>query len=77
MDERNYYYLLGERFFIMVLFFFMSRSIKCWQTFVLWALSVIYIFDFLIFFHDSPMGRIQMAILFFMFIPTFVKWIKS
>lgn len=77
MDARNYVYLIGERFFTMVLFFFLSRSIKCWQTFILWVMSVVYIFDFMIFMHDSVVTKLQGIILTIMFIPTFYRWIKS
>lgn len=74
MDHRNYLYLLGERFFIMILFVILSRVVVCWQTLVLWILEVMYIFDFLFTFHSSGFGTIKMIIMGIMFLLTLIKW---
>jgi hypothetical protein len=74
MDHRNYFYLLGERFFIMVLFYIIARVVVCWQTKVLWFLEVLYIFDFIITFHASPFGIIKMIIMGIIFLLTLTTW---
>lgn len=76
MDHRNYYYLMGERFFDMVQWFFIYRVIKCWQTLVMWGLSVLYFFDYLISFHSFGFGRVYFIIMAIMFLPTIYRWIK-
>jgi hypothetical protein len=74
MDYRNYFYLLGERFFIMIIFFYVSRVVVCWQTMTLWILETLYIFDFLLTFHSSPYGTIKMIIMGAIFLLTLIKW---
>lgn len=74
MDHRNYFYLLGERFFIMILFVILSRVVVCWQTMVFWILEALYIFDFLITFHSSGFGTIKIIIMGTIFLLTLIKW---
>lgn len=74
MDNRNYFYLLGERFFIMILFMILSRVVVCWQTTVLWVLEAMYIFDFILTFHSSGFGTIKMIIMGTIFLLTLIKW---
>jgi hypothetical protein len=76
MDWRNYVYLIGERFFIMVLFYIISRLMYCWQTLLIWLLTTGYIVDFLLTFHSSRYGAVMMSIIGLLFISKLIPWSK-
>jgi prepilin signal peptidase PulO-like enzyme (type II secretory pathway) len=76
MDWRNYVYLIGERFFIMALFYVISQLMYCWQTIVMWVLLTGYIIDFLITFHTSKYGPIMLGIIGLIFISKLIPWKK-
>src|SRR6188768_576352 len=76
MDWRNYVYLIGERFFIMVLFYIVSQLMYCWQTIVIWVLMCGYIVDFLATFHTSRYGPVMLAIIGLIFISKVIPWKK-
>lgn len=61
MDARNFWYLVGERVMDMIQFFLLSEFLRCWQTILIWILSVGYIFDYLITFHTSYYGEVYMV----------------
>jgi hypothetical protein len=73
MDWRNYVYLIGERFFIMVLFYIISRLMYCWQTILIWFLSVLYVVDFVTTFHASIYGSVMVSVIGILFITTIWK----
>lgn len=74
MDWRNYVYLIGERFFIMVLFYIISQLMYCWQTITIWVLASGYIVDFLITFHTSIYGAVMVSIIGLIFTYKIIPW---
>lgn len=74
MDWRNYVYLIGERVFIMILFYIISQLMYCWQTVLIWALYVLYVIDFLLYFHSTIYGAIMVSIIGLLFISKLISW---
>lgn len=77
MDDRNYVYLAGERFFNMIHAFAWSRVIVCWQTLTLWVFEVLYIFDFILTYHSIGFGTVKTIIMCFIFAITIIRLWKS
>lgn len=76
MDWRNYVYLIGERVFIMVLFFIISQLMYCWQTILIWFVTTLYIFDFILTFHTTMYGSLMVGIIVLLFISKLIPWKK-
>lgn len=74
MDWRNYVYLIGERVFIMILFFIISQLMYCWQTVLVWLLVTLYIFDFIGTFHSTKYGSVMVGIIGLLFISKIIPW---
>lgn len=75
INMRKHAYYIGERFFIMILFFIIHRLCNSWLTLILWLMETLYIFDYLLTFHESYFGEVKMVIIGSIFTITMLnKW---
>lgn len=64
MDSRNYVYLLGERFFVFCIVLLLHKHFRNWPTLFICMFHGIYILDFLVVFHASPVGTVSIIAIF-------------